>query len=803
MSESSHSLTPMRRRAVDRLLVQYLELADTKQTEFIHRCRCRFPRLCRWLDRLVEGGHTVTLLDDSVRQVADDAMQSRVESEQRAELPPGTEIGPWRIVEVIGQGGMGMVYRGERADGAFEMDVAIKLIGKRKRGLAELLQRECRLLARLDHPSVTRLMDAGLDDRAGPFLVMEWVEGTDLDAWLKQNNPSLEQRLALFIRLAEATAHSHQRLIVHGDIKPGNVRVRADGTVKLMDFGVARLLRGDKAEAPGLHGLTPSFAAPEQIEGEEITPRSDVWSLGILLYWLLTGESAPRNDTDAMTQSVSIRYRRGRELAAMLAKACQLDPRERYQNVSDLALDINRFRTHYPVSPLANEPRYRITCFLRRNPALAGGIFATFAALTVGLTATTLLYMEAEQSRLEALQERDRAERHAWELEQIAEFQEARLADIDAGQMGRNMRESLVGMVTAALKGPVDPALSPDLILERFEGALDEINFTDYALSTLDRNLFGRTRAAIDRQFANEPLIRARLLHTLAVTLREVGLLNEALDPQKEAFEIRLKHLGPYHSLTLLSMLHWAQINLFTGRFDQALDLMQQRLELQLATIGEDHPDTLTTLNSLGSVHFYRGELEETESYYRQALAGRKAVLGEDHEDTAFTMTGLGALLREKGDLDGAEYYLRRALERLIHVHGEDHHRSRNTLGQIASTMIKLERYEDARDTFERLHAIEQRVLGDRHPDTLATLHRIARLDLYTHSFKSAADILGHVVNSRQETLGATHPHTLESMRLKASLFKTWHEVEPDADHAERTQASLPPEGVERQLDVD
>ena len=267
--------------------MEFLELPDDDQPDFLEQCRQRYPRLSRWLDEMTDGGHTVTLLDDSVRNLADSAVQSS--SITVKALAPDTRLGPWVVREAVGQGGMGMVYRGERADGAFEMDVAIKLIGKRRRGMAELLQRESRLLARLDHPSVTRLVDAGLDERAGPFLVMEWVEGTDLAQWLQENDPPLSRRLDLFCQLAEATAHAHQRLIVHGDIKPGNVRIREDGMVKLMDFGVARLLEAEDDGDVDLRALTPAFAAPEQLEGESVTTRSDVWSLGALLCWLWIG----------------------------------------------------------------------------------------------------------------------------------------------------------------------------------------------------------------------------------------------------------------------------------------------------------------------------------------------------------------------------------------------------------------------------------------------------------------------------------------------------------------------------------
>ena len=183
MTTGLETLSPMRQRAVDQLLIEYLELPEQAQAAWLRQTVQRLPRLGRWLDRLVAESNTVTFLDDSVRRLAGESVD-RLEINIRR-LAPGDRLGPWEVIAEVGQGGMGRVYRGRRADGAFDMEVAIKQIGRRRRGLAELLQRECRLLARLDHPSVTRLVDAGLDDQAGPFLVMEWVAGENLTDWIK------------------------------------------------------------------------------------------------------------------------------------------------------------------------------------------------------------------------------------------------------------------------------------------------------------------------------------------------------------------------------------------------------------------------------------------------------------------------------------------------------------------------------------------------------------------------------------------------------------------------------------------
>lgn len=396
----------MRRRALDRLLVQYLELPPDQQAGFLRRCRLHHPRLAAWLEQMVADRHTVSMFSDAAERVADEAL---AESGTTArELPQGYRLGPWRILEAVGHGGMGMVYRGERADGAFDKHVAIKLIARRRSGLADLLKRESRLLARLDHPAITRLLDAGIDGTAGPFLAMEWVEGTDLDRWIDENDPDTASRLEIFEEIARALTHAHQRLVVHGDIKPGNVRIGADGTVKLMDFGVARLLSDETGDSNDAHALTPAFAAPEQMHGQAPSPHSDIWSMGALLGWMLSGIVPGREEHDSIIGQLTNQLDNGPELAAVLETACAPDPEARYGSIGELATEIRAWRTHHPVTALPQTRGYRLRKFVRRNRALVAATTALFIALIAGTAVSTGLYLQAqnEADRARAATER-------------------------------------------------------------------------------------------------------------------------------------------------------------------------------------------------------------------------------------------------------------------------------------------------------------------------------------------------------------------------------------------------------------
>ncbi|MGY6588119.1 MAG: serine/threonine protein kinase [Wenzhouxiangella sp.] len=388
------SLSLMRRRAVDRLLADYLERSPTEQPGWLAVTRQRLPRLSRWLEQLINQSDTVTLLGDSLDRLAAESV-ARLEADVQT-LEAGDRLGPWEVCAEVGQGGMGRVYRGRRIDGAFEMEVAIKQIGQRRRGLADLLQRECRLLARLDHPGITRVVDAGLDERCGPFLIMEWVDGQDLTDWLANNQADWRQRLAVFQQVLEAVEHAHQRLIIHGDIKPGNLRITPEGQVKLLDFGIARLTDSDETGQARIRALTPAYAAPELFEGEPASLRSDIYALGRLLH-TLAGSQEPSGNAR-------------RALLAITKKACNPSAAERYASVTALADDLQRLKCDQPVLALPQTRRYRLGCLLRRNKLASGLVALLCLSLIGGLAGLLWQTKQTREAANRAISEGQRAE---------------------------------------------------------------------------------------------------------------------------------------------------------------------------------------------------------------------------------------------------------------------------------------------------------------------------------------------------------------------------------------------------------
>jgi serine/threonine-protein kinase len=353
----------------------------------------------------------------------------------------GQVFGQYRLIRLIGSGGMGAVWLAERADGRFEGAVAVKLLTRPGSGEAlASFDREAHYLAKLTHPNIARLLDAGVGPGDLPFLILEYVDGEPIDAWCDRHSQSIDRRLDLFLRVTDAVAHAHSRLIVHSDIKPSNVLVGEDGTVKLLDFGIATLLDGDLRNDAG-RALTPEFASPEQLAGETISTATDVYSLGLLLFKLLTGSGLRHLDDPTALQNLRRESRldppslastldesqdlapdelraiaagrgvtpnrllktlRG-ELDPIVRKALAVEPGERYRTVDDFAADLRHYRRNEPVAAVPNSVEYRARKFVSRH---RGGVLS--AALTAivligAAVVTTWQSIEARQQRDEAL----------------------------------------------------------------------------------------------------------------------------------------------------------------------------------------------------------------------------------------------------------------------------------------------------------------------------------------------------------------------------------------------------------------
>ena len=421
------TLNPERWQAISSHLDQVLSLSEGERANWLAAFRAQRPELADLLEKLLQEHHVLAEEHFLESEPARPATESSV---------TGHTLGAYKLIYRIGEGGMGHVWLAERVDGRFERQVAVKFLrfAVASRTAAERFKREGRILGQLAHPHIAELIDAGVSPQGEPYLVLEHVKGKQIDEYCDERKLDVDQRIELFLDVLAAIAHAHANLVVHRDIKPSNVLITEDGDVKLLDFGIAKLLADDASSAAatqltleGGGGLTPQFAAPEQVSGHAITTATDVYSLGVLLYLLLSGEHpagpgphspaelvkaiteteplrlsdalGARDETTAMKRGASAeRLRRSvrGDLDTIVGKALKKKPAERYVSAEALAEDLRRFLRHDPISARPDTISYRAAKFMRRN-LVTVTLTAAAVALVIGSLSAGLFVANRER----------------------------------------------------------------------------------------------------------------------------------------------------------------------------------------------------------------------------------------------------------------------------------------------------------------------------------------------------------------------------------------------------------------------
>ena len=692
----------------------------------------------------------------------------------------GDSIGRYRLIRALGEGGFGVVWWAEQVE-PVRREVALKLIkpGMDSKAVLARFEAERQALAVMDHVCIATVLDGGATDRGLPYFVMELVKGEPLTEFCDRHRLSVADRLGLFIRVCEAVQHAHMKGVVHRDLKPSNILVAydADGKAqpKVIDFGIAKALSQRLTEATifterGQMIGTPSYMSPEQAEmsGLDIDTRSDVYSLGVVLYELLTGVlpfdtrtlraagyaeiqriirevdpprpstrlSSVGEDEEARSRIIEDRSCDLRELRTTLKqdldwivmRCLEKERSRRYDAASDIADELRRYLNHEPVAAGPPSALYRARKFVRRNRVgvVAGSLVA--GALVVAVIGTTWGMMWAMAERDRASKAETAAEQRAEELELVSEFQSSQLSGVDAAAMGAGLRESLMRQVRDSMRrnGAGDEETTANL--ETLRALLGDANFTMLSLEALNVNVFARARAAIDSDFADQPLIRARLLQTLASTLRAVGLETEGLEPQLEAMNLRRAELGGLHPDTLYSIGRTGAMLAVLDRYADAEPYLREEYEGSKQVLGADHPLTLGSLNNLGVVIGVLGRNDEALAVLQDVLARERRVLGNADSKTINTISSIGDRLRDLDRIDEAEPYYREAFERSREAFGDDYYLTINKRGMLARALTRLDRLDEAEAVLLPGVDSARRVLGDGHWSTLELIDSLGHL---------------------------------------------------------------------------
>ena len=620
-------------------------------------------------------------------------------------------FGAYRLVREVGRGGMGVVYEAARDDAEFERRVAIKLLpsGWSSPALTERFQFERRVLAGLDHPNIARLIDAGTTDDGVPYFVMEFVDGRPIDAWCRESGQAVRGRVALICAVCEAVAHAHQHLVIHRDLKPGNIFVTADGQPKLLDFGIATLVSEAEglslgATRTGQHGFTVEYASPEQLRGDRVTTATDVYSLGVLLYRLLAGrppcELSGLSTLEAMRVASEVDARppsrvaqgadgavlRG-DLDNIVLKALRKDTRERYPSVGELAADLRAWLDGRAVAATPATLAYRARKYVARHKLGAGAAAAVTISLLAGGAATA---WQAHRAGIE----RDKAQRR---FAQVREFSRSLLFDVHTALQSvpgaTEPRRLLLDRAVRFLDGlAVDAGDDAVLKIELAEGyrRLGHVQGGSTSDNVGDRQGARRSFEAAarlaDEALTSSPRSPAALdavagayddLSTLFVELDDYTAADRAHGRHREAVQaLERDHAGEPGVARAIasSYLNLGYFRGARGDMPGAKSLYERAIqtygalppsEQALDDVARGHA---RAHQRLGAILLSEGRLAESEERYRAAIALDDAVLARNPAnalsgyDMTFSLTDLGLIARRRGDLATAEALYRRAL---------------------------------------------------------------------------------------------------------------------------------------------
>jgi serine/threonine protein kinase len=682
------------------------------------------------------------------------------------------QIGRYKLLSVLGEGGMGIVYLAEQKQ-PIRRQVALKVIkpGMDSKRVIARFEAERQALALLDHPNIAHVYDAGTTENGRPYFVMEYVKGLSITEHCDHHKLTIEERLNLFRQICLAVHHAHQKGIIHRDIKPSNILVslQDDQVIpKIIDFGVAKALaqplteRTLVTEQGQLFG-TPEYMSPEQADmaNEDIDTRSDIYSLGVLLYVLLTGvlpfdsttfreggiehirqvirETDPKTPSTRLsslgkeakkvaqsrrTEIATLAKKLHKELEWIPLKAMRKERAERYSSASEFADDIDNYLKGAPLLAGPPSTMYRLKKFVRRNRGLVTGIAAVVAVLAAGVVVSTLFALRAQQ--------------------------QARIS------------EAVSSFLSDDLLASVDPA----------RGRGRDVTVRSF-LDTASENLDGK--------FTNEPLVEASIRNTLGWTYRNLGELKAAEPHLERALQIRRKHLGSKHPDTLGSVGLFAWLRLGQGRNTEAAELLEEALAISRRILGDEHVSTLSFANTLGCVYKDLARYNEAEQLYLKGIPTTHRVLGEKNNLSLFMVGNLGQVYVEQGRYEEAERQFLETLRLSDGFWDDDSIWTLRYKSFLAGVYRKQKRYEQAERLYREILPIQRRVDGDEHYRTLWSMSGLAQVFTHLGNYDEAEKLFAEAMKSYEKVLGREHRDTLHCMNGLAELYTAQRRFEEAA----------------------
>jgi eukaryotic-like serine/threonine-protein kinase len=730
---------------------------------------------------------------------------------------PGCRVGRYRILQEIGEGGFGTVFMAEQEE-PVRRRVALKIIklGMDTRQVVARFEAERQALAMMDHPAIAKVLDGGATETGRPYFVMELVKGIPVTEYCDRHNLSVPERLAVFLQVVNAVQHAHQKGLIHRDLKPSNILVSTVDdrpAVKVIDFGIAKATQARLTEKTLFTEFrqvvgTPEYMSPEQCEGNlDVDTRSDIYSLGVLLYELLTGSPPfdPRElrslafvemqrvirEVDPPTPSLklstsmeriaSLAAHRGTEprklhalvrgeLDWMVMKALEKDRARRYESASSLAADIMRYLADEPVSAGAPSRIHRLRKFVRRHrgPVIASA--AVLAVLIAGTVGTTIGLVGQSRQRQIAELERAEARSQAAIARAVGRFQTEMLASVDP----RNLlgdKVTVMDAVLAALKeldaGKLgDQPLVEASVRETIGETLNSLGRHEQAEQTVRAALSIRRRVQ-----GPSHLDTAATLESLGAILEQEGRFEEAEKVLRESVEIRRKAAPGGDTSVGRSLYGLAIVLRDLGRYAEGEQACREALGWHRRSLPPLDRATGKCLSELAVQLQLQGKLKEAEPFYREAVAVLRSALPAGHPDLAEAVTGLGIVLVNVDKCGEAEPLLREALALRRKAYPEGHRDIAASLSNLTYLLERQGRTAEAETLLREAVAINRKALPAGHPDLAADLANLAVVLGQVGNFAEAESLLREALEIDRKVLPAGHPNIARDLATLARVL--------------------------------
>ncbi len=708
------------------------------------------------LAMLAEDARPSVLLDQDVAQIADRMLQQPGGGDLAAQ-----NFGPYRLGRLLGEGGMGVVYLAERED--LGNLAAIKILRDAWMSPArrERFALEQRTLAQLNHPSIARLYDASMLADGTPWFAMEYVDGVPLTAYCAARHCSIGERLRLFRAVCDAVDYAHQHAILHRDLKPSNILVKEDGAVRLLDFGIAKQLEGDIASPrdtrTALRLMTPAYAAPEQIRGENASIQSDVYSLGVILYELLTGqvpfdpagqsmgeferlilEREPAKPSAAGGAPRQASKAEWADLDVLCATAMHKDPARRYRSVERLMRDLDHYRNGEPLESRRDTLAYRATKFARRHTRAVTASAVVMLAVSI---LVVFFVVRLAAARNAALQQAERTRRI-----QNFMFNLFNGGDKEAGPADDLRVVALIDRgVQEAQSLKAEPAVQAELyqtlgVVYQNLGKLDQADELLQAALDQRRQILGRKAPNLTRVDVAESQI------ALALVRADEAKLDDALRLVLAGLDVIRQDLRPGDPGRLKAMTAYGKVLEMRGEYAKAIAAMESAVNAR-EVAGRDSPELADALSELASNHFYAGHYDICDTLFHRVLAMHRRFYGDGHPRVAEDLIDPGATQMERGNYADSENYDRQALAIDEKFYGPDHHETGSALTQLGRSLYYEKRYDEASGLLRRALAIQERVHGLVHPAVASVLNELGNIASASGHYREAEAAFQRMVN--------------------------------------------------------